>query len=241
MDEAKRIFTKYENECNTANKFLYKETEECDSKITIPKAHGGYICGEDGKWDTNQCIAAYCDEGYYLNDDRTECIRNPCDDIQLNEITINEENKNDYIIEPNNSYIFTIENEKYLYYFYSELDPFIYVFNENHILEAVKNGTVFKNKEKIYLNYFVNITENTTITIKPEKKDKEEETSDEPQNNDDDDKKGLSTGIIVLIVVGSIVVVIAIILIIIIMISRKKKLSNEEIEEKTQQLNSLEA
>ena len=58
MDEAKRIFTKYEKECNPANNFLYKETEECDSKINIPKAHGGYICGEDGKWDTNQCIAS---------------------------------------------------------------------------------------------------------------------------------------------------------------------------------------
>ena len=252
MDEAKRIFTKYENECNTANKFLYKETEECDSKISIPKAHGGYICGEDGKWDTNQCIAAYCDDGYYLNDDRTECIRNPCDDIQLNEIIINEENETEYIIEPNNSYIFTINNEKYLYYFYSELDPFIYVLNEDHILEAVKNGTVFKNEDKIYLNYFVNITEKTTITIKSEKKDKddetsdepqddeEEETSDEPQNDDDDDKKGLSTRIIILIVVGSVVVVIAIVLIVIIIISKRKQLSNEEIEEKTQQLNSLE-
>ena len=238
MDEAKRIFTKYETECNPANKFLYKETEECDSKINIPKAHGGYICGEDGKWDTNQCIAAYCDDGFYLNDDRTECIRNPCDDIQLNEIIINEEKEKEYIIEPNNSYIFTIEKEKYLYYFYSELDPFIYVLNEDHILEAVKNGTVFKNKDKIYVNYFVNITENTTITIKSEK-DKEEETSDKPQNNDDK-KEGLSTGIIVLIVVGSAVVVIAIVLIVIIIISKKKKLSNEDIEEKTQQLNSIE-
>ena len=238
MDEAKRIFTKYETECNPANKFLYKETEECDSKINIPKAHGGYICGEDGKWDTNQCIAAYCDDGFYLNDDRTECIRNPCDDIQLNEIIINEEKEKEYIIEPNNSYIFTIEKEKYLYYFYSELDPFIYVLNEDHILEAVKNGTVFKNKDKIYVNYFVNITENTIITIKS-KKDKEEETSDKPQNNDDK-KEGLSTGIIVLIVVGSAVVVIAIVLIVIIIISKKKKLSNEDIEEKTQQLNSIE-
>ena len=230
MDEAKRIFTKYEKDCNPANKFLYKETEECDSKINIPKAHGGYICGEDGKWDTNQCIAAYCDDGYYLNDDRTECIRNPCDDIQLNEIIINEEKEKEYIIKPNNSYIFTIKNEKYLYYFYSELDPFIYVLNEEHILEAVKNGTVFKNKDKIYVNYFVNITKNTTITIKSEKN----------KDKDKDKKEGLSTGIIILIGVGSVVLVIAIVLIIFIIISKKKKLSNEDIEEKTQQLNVIE-
>ena len=67
---------------------LYYETSDCDSKINIDKAHWGYICGDDGKWDKNNCIPAYCDEGYYLNDNRTECIKDPCDNIKLNEITI---------------------------------------------------------------------------------------------------------------------------------------------------------
>ena len=219
INEAKRIFTKYEEECNPDNKFLYKETSDCDLKINISKAHGGYICGEDGKWDTNQCIAAYCDDGYYLNEDRTECIKNPCDNIILNEIIIKEEKEKKYIIKPNNTYIFTIE--KGSYYFYSELYPFIYAFNEDHILEAVNNGTIFKDKDKIYVNYYVNITNDTYISIK--------DTSD----------KGLSTGIIILIVVGSVIVLILIVMIIFIVVSKKKKLSNEDIEDKAQQLNSL--
>ena len=234
IKEAKRIFEKYNDngECNPDNKYLYFETSDCDSKINISKAHGGYICGTDGKWDKNNCIAAYCDDGYYLNDNRTECIKDPCDNIKLNEITINEEKEKEYIIEPNNTYIFTIEKENYLYSFYSELEPFIYIMNKNHILEAAKNGTKFKNGEKIYINYYLNITENINISIKAE--------YDGPKNKEDDDKgKGLPTHIIVLIIVGSLIVLIIIIIIIICVISKKKKVSNSEIEEKTQQLNPI--
>ena len=234
IEEAKIIFKKYNDngECNPDNKYLYFETSDCDSKINISRAHGGYICGADGKWDKNKCIAAYCDDGYYLNDNRTECIKDPCDNIKLNEITINEEKETEYIIEPNNAYIFTIEKENYLYSFYSEFEPFIYVMNNDHILEAVKNGTKFKKGEKIYINYYVNISENSHISIKAE--------SNEPKNKEDDDKgKGLPTSIIVLIIVGSIILLIIIIMIIICVISKKKKVSNSVIEEKTQQLNPI--
>ena len=234
IKEAKRIFEKYNDngECNPDNKYLYFETSDCDSIINISRAHGGYICGADGKWDKNKCIAAYCDDGYYLNDNRTECIKDPCDNIKLNEIAINEEKETEYIIEPNNTYIFTIEKENYLYSFYSELEPFIYVMNNDHILEAAKNGTKFKKGEKIYINYYVNISENSHISIKTE--------SDEPKNKEDNDEgKGLPTSIIILIIIGSIILLIIIIMIIICVISKKKKVSNNAIEEKAQQLNPI--
>ena len=91
-------------------------------------------------------------------------------------------------------------------------------------MKAVKNGTIFIDKDKIYVNYYVNITNDTYISIK-EKID----TSD----------KGLSTGIIILIVVGSVIILIFIMMIIFIIVSKKKKLSNEDIEDNTQLLNSL--
>ena len=37
IDEAKRIFKKYENECNPDNKFLYKETENVIQKLIFLK------------------------------------------------------------------------------------------------------------------------------------------------------------------------------------------------------------
>ena len=241
INESKRIFKKYNDlengECNPDNKFLYYETSDCDSKINISKAHGGYICGDDRKWDKNNCIPAYCDEGYYLNDNRTECIKNPCDNIKLNEIIINEENSKEFIIKPNNTYIFTIEKENYSYYFYSKLEPFIYVLNDHHILESVKNGTKFNNKDKIYINYYVNITEEIHITVKVENDGKENDDKD--KNKKKEEKEGLSTGIIVLIVVGSLIGLSIIILIIFILISKKKKITNEEIEEKSEQLSPI--
>ena len=234
INVAKSIFDKYNDlengECNPENKYLYFETNDCDSKLNIDKAHGGYLCGENGKWDINNCIAAYCDQGYYLNDDRTECIKNPCEEIKLKQISINEEKDNIFDIEPNNTYIFTIETKNKSYYFYSEIENLFYVMNNAHILKPSPNGTEFTYQDKIYVNYFVNITENTTLSIVLKNK----------HNNDDSDKNGLSTGILVLIIVGSALVLIIIIVLIVICVSRKNKLSNSEIEEKTQQLNAIE-
>lgn len=252
INEAKRLINKYNNEdgeCNPENKYLYFETSKCDSMIGIDKAHGGYVCGTDGKWNKSACIPAYCDDGYYLNNERTKCIPDPCEEIKLHEITINQENEKDllnYIIEPDNVYIFSIEKENYSYYFYTELEnPFIYVMNSAHVLEAVNNGTKFQNLDKIYFNYYLNITDNTTISIKIENNVKPEPApspspiTDEPGGGDKVPVKGgLSTLAIALIVVGCVLFVI-IVLIVVIVILKKKKLSSEDIDtDKAQQLTS---
>ena len=248
---AKSIFEKYneKGECNPDNKFLFYETEDCDSKLKIDKAHGGYLCGGDGKWDTSKCIAAYCQEGYILNDERTECIPDPCDAINLNEISLTEEKNYNYIIMPNNAYIFTIENNNCSYYFYSEFEKFFYIFNERHILEPVENGTLFQEKIKIYANYYVNISKSTqiTISIKPINDsdinpDEPEEESEEPEDNshnNSDDKKTLPKGIIALIVIITAFVIIGIILFVIFCCFKNKRISNEEIEKKSEQLYPL--
>ena len=179
VNASKKIFEKYNNlengECNPNNKFLNYETSDCDSKLGIERAHGGYICGADGKWDKNNCIATYCDKGYILNDERNKCIEDPCEKISLEEISIKEGKNYDFIIRPNNTYIFKIENDSYNFYFDSEVEKLFYVFNDNHILEAANSETKFKKDDKIYVNYFVNITENQIIKIKVEEKNKKED------------------------------------------------------------------
>ena len=97
-------------------------------------------------------------------------------------------------------------------------------------MEPAKNGTEFKYKDKIYANYFLNITENINITIKIKKND--------DGSSNDNDGDGLSKGIIALIIIGSIVLLL-IIIIIIICIFKKKKVTNLEIEEKSELLNTM--
>ena len=232
IKEAKKIFDKYnsldEGECNPNNKYLYFETNDCDTKLNINHAHGGYICGSDGKWDKNKCIASYCDPGFILNNERTECIQDPCDQITLNEIIIKEEIELKYEIKPKNIYIFSIENENYKYIFDSNSTNLFYSYNDEHIL-AITDKKEYNNKDKVYVNFYTNITNNIEIKIKPEKKNKDGEN---------DGKEELPTWGIILIVIGSIIVI-TILIFIIIIILKRKRISSSEIDEKTKKLNPI--
>ena len=170
IKEAKNIFEKFneKGECNPDNKLLYYETSECDNKLNIEHAHGGYICNESGYWDKNNCIAVYCDVGYILNKALNECIKDPCEDIILNKIDLHCNKKEEYIIEPNKAYIFNIniDNSSCTYTFYSKYDNFFFTYNEFKVLKPVKNCTEFNKKQKVYTNFHLNTTENIAITIK---------------------------------------------------------------------------
>ena len=222
IKEANKYFDKYNNldgNCNPKNEFLFYETDECDTKLNIDKGHGGYVCGTDGKWNKSNCIATYCDVGYILNDERNKCVEDPCEKIKLNEIKIKEDKDLEYIIEPNNTYIFTIENETNNYTFDCELEKLFYVYNDNHILEAVNKEKKFKNKDKVYVNYFVNMTEKHTIKIKIAKnEDKDDKSSEDKMPN---------WGVL-LITLLSLGLMLIFIFIIIIYISVKKKAAEEE-------------
>ena len=74
---AKKIFNKYKNECNPKNKKLVLVNSECDKNFTNNYTHGGYECGDDGKWSSN-CIASYCDIGYIFDHVKNECIIDAC-------------------------------------------------------------------------------------------------------------------------------------------------------------------
>ena len=84
VDKAKEIFDKYKNECNSNNKNLLKITEECDEKFSNKYTHGGYECGDDGKWSKN-CVASYCDSGYTFDKILKKCIKDICSSVEPNE------------------------------------------------------------------------------------------------------------------------------------------------------------
>ena len=86
IDEAKKIFQKYnEINCNPDNKNIILLSDKCKFSDNI--THGGFECGEDGKW-SDKCIPSYCDMGYYYDIVQKKCIVDPCYSIYEEEIKI---------------------------------------------------------------------------------------------------------------------------------------------------------
>ena len=76
IDEAKKIFEKYnEINCNPNNKNILLLSEKCIFSDNF--THGGFECGEDGKW-SDKCIPSYCDMGYYFDIIKKKCVVDPC-------------------------------------------------------------------------------------------------------------------------------------------------------------------
>ena len=73
INKGKEILQKYEKFCNPRNKKLVLVNKECYNKFGNSYTHGGYLCGEDGKW-SNRCVPSYCDEDYYFNHYLKKCI-----------------------------------------------------------------------------------------------------------------------------------------------------------------------
>ena len=226
VEEAKTIFKKYNDlengQCNPDNIYLYYETNECDKILNIEHAHGGYVCGSDGKWNKSKCIAACCDVGFILNDERTECIEDPCEKFILNGISFKDNNKSEFIIEPDNVYIFKNFLEKSSLHIYTVFDkPLFYKYNLFNILEPINSSTPINEKDILYANFYMNISDSVTIFILPINKTEIPETKEENFQ--------LSTFGLVLIIIGVIIVISTLICIIIIRIKRKKDLLMDDI------------
>ena len=97
-----------------------------------------------------------------------------------------------------------------------------YIYNKNHILEAVNDKNIFNYTDKIYVNYYTNITETIEISIRP----------NNSNNNNNYDESGLSTIYLVLIIIGSFIILLAILVIIYFIVKNKKKVTNEDFEGK---------
>ena len=173
IDKANEIFEKYNEKglCNKNNKKLTLEPSDSSNCYEFPDdpyAHGGYECGDDGKW-TNTCRKYYCDLGYYYNHYKSKCERDICandegeEDIYLNgeyndTITLNKDNNKEYIFYINNSeyiYLFQSDNrEGYIHYGYNKSCP--------NKLCSLQYGLP-NHKNKVHLNYYRNATEDNII------------------------------------------------------------------------------
>ena len=230
IKEADKIFKKYNDlengECNPDNKYLFYETSDCDSKLNIEKAHGGYLCGTDGKWDKNKCIAAYCDDEYILNDERTKCIKDLCEEINIVEKTLNITKQEEFIIEPKTFYYFYIEDDSNSsYYFLSEQDNFMYYYGPNKDKIFINNQTLIEGENGIYINYYLNISQKSKLIVK------ENKNSTHYNNFYTHRKKSkkLSAWKIVLIVIGLLLGIIIVLLILKLSWSLKNDVNMPEI------------
>ena len=230
IKEAKDIMEKYnkiDGECNPDNKYLYFETDECDN--IIEKGHGGYLCGTDGKWNTSNCIISYCDDGYILSDNRTQCFKNPCLNIEILEIEINDENYTEYIIQPNTIHKITFQNTNNSYSVSSETEGIFFQSYIDMFVIPKENNSIFGPLNILVINYYLNLTKNTTVYIKKienttennatndetdQTNDETEQTNDETDQTNDNEsrnaiftrkKKSIAAWKISLIIVGSIV------------------------------------
>ena len=227
IHEAKKIFDKYNDlnngQCNPSNKYLYYEAKECNDILNIEHAHGGYICGSDGKWNKSKCIAAYCDIGYILNDERIKCEEDPCEKYKLIEISFKDENKSEFIIEPDNVYIFKNFKENISLYIHTDFEkPLFYKYNNEHTLEKIDYLDPINENDIIYANFYMNISKNVKININnniPDGKDNNRNKDNSSKNNN------LPTYAIILIAISIIIFVLAIFFIIMKIIKKKNNMS----------------
>ena len=66
--------------------------------------------------------------------------------------TINGSEETTYQMQIDNSYIFEIKNENYLYSFASDIDEIFYTKNEKEEYVLRKNASFYGNGEKVYIN-----------------------------------------------------------------------------------------
>ena len=169
--------------------------------------HGGYKCGSDGKW-SSQCQKYYCDLGYYYNIYRGKCMRDYCtnEPKEIN-ITLNDTYEKTLILnfENNDEYIFIIDSHNFAYSFEANLTGFIYYDSNTTCPSSFEVKMDEPNhKNKIYVNYYKNITDQEIkITIK----------SKEISNNETKNE-GLESWVIALILIGSLIVIGVVILLI---------------------------
>ena len=192
IETAEEIFNKYNEEMksNPDNDLLYYETDECDSKLNIEHGHGGYLCNENGEWNTEKCVLKYCDVGYILDIENNKCKEDPCEKIEIKNIALKCNENVTYDIEPNKGYIFTIGNESdenCSLYFYSQLENYFFSYNEYSVLKPVENGTQFYKGSKIYTNMYLNDTEIVKVKMRntsiEDEEDEEGTDSDKILNN----------------------------------------------------------
>ena len=126
------------------------------------------------------------------------------------------------------------------YSIHYDINNLVFVYNFENILVPIKNGTAFENGNKLYANFYLNITKNIKIKVKEAKPSGKEDgqNNNGPDDNEPNNNK-FPIWAIILLIIGVWFIIISITLIIILKIRKKNK--SESIEEKTEGLQPIES
>ena len=164
IKKSKEIFDKYKEQCNKDNKNLVYESNYCTFQDD-PNAHGGYSCGDDGKW-SNTCKKSYCNYAYFYDKTTDKCKIDTC--IFDEFIEINEEIEKTITIESKKRYIININTNLYTYFFKSPVDDII----EYSDFSSCPRFCVVKGDNNyMYINYDKNLNSSVNVTITSKKMD----------------------------------------------------------------------
>ena len=158
IEAAKKIFDKYNKECNKDNLNLLYESNTC----VFPDdehAHGGFRCNEEGKWGKD-CQKSYCDLEYYYDKTTGKCEIDGCSYTE--DIIIDEEGEKNYTILPERAYVFKLNTDKYAYFFISDVDNLIHYDNFD---TCTKFCAIQNDFEYMYVNYYYILKEKTEIKV----------------------------------------------------------------------------
>ena len=116
IEEGKKIFEKVNKNdtCNPKNKKLLLHDEKCKIIEGQEHSHGGYACGENGKWDKNTCQPYYCDIGYSFDQYFKKCVKDCASDSKAYFI-FEDVYKNHFNIDKNETLELIIVNHEQYY------------------------------------------------------------------------------------------------------------------------------
>lgn len=157
IEEGKKIFESVNKNdtCNPKNKKLLLHDEKCKIIEGQEHSHGGYACGENGKWDKNTCQPYYCDIGYSFDQYFKKCVKDCVSDSKAYFI-FEDAYKNSFNIDKNETLELIIVNHEQYYLFEASED---YI-NKYPKISFIKGSqSVIINKDKQAKNNFsVNIS-----------------------------------------------------------------------------------
>ena len=168
IEKAKEIFKKYNDngECNANNQRLFLENDtECYKFEDDEHAHGGYVCGADGKW-TKICKKYYCDIGYYYNRYEGKCLPDPClINEKVKDIYLNDFYEETIILNKSNNaeYVFHLQSDKYLYFFQANIGGYFYYDASTPCPSLLIWQKKMSRYQELHLNPFKNAIENEVI------------------------------------------------------------------------------
>ena len=147
IEEGKKILENVNKNdiCNPKNKKLLMHDEKCNIIEGKEHSHGGFICGENGKWDRNTCQPYYCDIGYSFDQYFKKCVKDCISDSKAYFI-FEDEYINNFNIEKNETLeLLILNNEQY--YLFEASEDYIEKYPKISFIKGSQSVIINKDKQ----------------------------------------------------------------------------------------------